>query len=98
DLKRLKKYADDIQDKIEELKEVKEAQMVGALEREIQINVDMFKMAAAGFTFGDIENAVAYENISSTPGLVSMNNQKRILTVRNEFKTAEQIGNLIVKN
>lgn len=98
DLKRLKKYADDIQDRIEELKEVKEAQMVGALEREIQINVDMFKMAAAGFTFGDIENAVAYENISSTPGLVSMNNQKRILTVRNEFKTAEQIGNLIVKN
>lgn len=98
DLKRLKKYADDIQDKIEELKEVKEAQMVGALEREIQINVDMFKMAAAGFTFGDIESAVAYENVSSTPGLVSMNNQKRILTIRNEFTTAEQIGNLIVKN
>lgn len=98
DLKRLKEYADEIQDKVEELKEVKEAQMVGALEREIQINVDMFKMAAAGFTFGDIENAVAYENISSTPGQVSMNNQKRILTIRNEFSTAEQIGNLIVKN
>jgi len=98
DLKKLKEYADDIQDKIEELKEVKEAQMVGALEREIQINVDMYKMAAAGFTFGDIEQAVAYENISSTPGLVSMNNQKRILTIRSEFKSAEEIGNVIVKN
>lgn len=98
DLKKLKKYADDIQDRIEELNEVKEAQMVGALEREIQINVDMYKMAAAGFNFSDIENAVSYENISSTPGLVSMNNQKRILTVRNEFKSAEEIGNLIVKN
>ncbi len=98
DLKTLKEYADEIQDKVEELKEVKEAQMVGALEREIQINVDMYRMASAGFTFGDIESAVAYENISSTPGLVSMNNQKRILTVRNEFKTAEEIGNLIVKN
>jgi multidrug efflux pump len=72
--------------------------MVGALNREIQINVDMYKMAAAGFTFGDIENAVAYENLTSTPGQVSMNNQKRILTIRNEFKSAEQIGNLIVKN
>ncbi len=98
DLKTLKEYADEIQDKVEELKEVKEAQMVGALEREIQINVDMYKMAAAGFTFGDIESAVAYENISSTPGLVSMNNQKRILTIRNEFKSAQEIGNLIVKN
>lgn len=98
DLKRLKQYADNIQDRIEVLKEVKEARMAGALEREIQINVDMYKMAAAGFTFGDIENAVAYENISSTPGLVSMNNQKRILTIRNEFKEAGEIGNLIVKN
>lgn len=98
DLNLLKKYADDIQDRIEELKEVKEAEMVGALEREIQINVDMYKMASAGFTFSDIENAVAYENITSTPGQVSMNNQKRILTVRNEFKTAEEIGNIIVKN
>ncbi|MBZ0098323.1 MAG: efflux RND transporter permease subunit, partial [Taibaiella sp.] len=98
DLKSLKEYADDLQDKLEELKEVKEARMVGALEREIQINVDMYKMAAAGFTFGDIENAVAYENITSTPGLVSMNNQKRILTIRNEFQSAQEIGNLIVKN
>lgn len=98
DLKQLKEYADEVQDKIEELKEVKEAKMVGALEREIQINVDMYKMTASGFSFNDIENAVAYENISSTPGQVSMNNQKRILTVRNEFKTAEEIGNIIVKN
>lgn len=98
DLNRLKKYADKVKDNIEDLKQIKRADMVGALEREIQINVDMYKMAASGFTFGDIENAVAYENITSTPGQVSMNNQKRILTVRNEFKSAEQIGNLIVKN
>lgn len=98
DLNRLKKYADRVQDEIEELKEVKRVDMVGALEREIQINVDMYRMSAAGFTFSDIESAVAYENISSTPGLVSMNNQKRILSVRNEFKSAQEIGNIIVKN
>lgn len=98
DLNRLKKYADLVQDEIEEMKEVKRVDMVGALEREIQINVDMFRMTAAGFSFTDIENAVAYENISSTPGQVSMNNQKRLLTIRNEFKSAEEIGNIIVKN
>ncbi len=98
DLKKLKTYADRVKDNIEEMKEIKRVDIVGALEREIQINVDMYKMAASGFTFSDIENAVAYENITSTPGQVSMNNQKRILTIRNEFKTADQIGNLIVKN
>lgn len=98
DLNRLKKYADIVQDEIEEMKEVKRVDMVGALEREIQINVDMYKMTAAGFSFSDIENAVAYENISSTPGQVSMNNQKRILSIRNEFKSAKEISNIIVKN
>lgn len=98
DLNRLKKYSDRIKDKIEELKEVKRVDMVGALEREIQINVDMYKMTSAGFAFSDIENAVAAENISSTPGEVAMNNQKRILSIRNEFKRADQIGNIIVKN
>ena len=98
DLNKLKKYADKVQDNIEELNEVKRVDMVGALEREIQINMDMFRMSAAGFTFGDIERAVASENISSTPGQVSMNNQKRILSVRKEFTSAQEIGNIIVKN
>ena len=98
DLNRLKKYADRIQDNIEELKEIKRVDMVGALEREIQINVDLFKLQASGMTFDDIERTVAYENFSATAGEVAMNQQKRILSIRNEFKTAEQIGNIIVRN
>jgi len=98
DLNRLKKYADRVQDEIEELKEVKRVDMVGALEREIQINVDLFKMQGAGMTFADIEQTVGYENFSATAGEVSMNNQKRIVSIRNEFKTAEQIANLVVRN
>lgn len=98
DLNRLKKYADRIQDEIEEMREIKRVDMVGALEREIQINVDLFRMQAAGLTFDDIERAVQAENVSATAGQVSMNNQKRILSIKNEFKSAEQIGNIIVKN
>ena len=98
DLNRLKKYADKIKDNIEGMKEIKRVDMVGALEREIQINVDLFKMQAAGLTFDDIDRGIAGENISATAGQVSMNRQKRILSVKNEFKTAEEIGNIIVKN
>jgi multidrug efflux pump len=98
DLNRLKKYSDQIKDKIEEMKEIKRVDMVGALEREIQIDVDLFRMQASGLTFDDIDRAVAAENISATAGQVSMNNQKRLLSVKNEFKSAEQIGNIIVKN
>jgi multidrug efflux pump subunit AcrB len=37
-------------------------ELVGAPEREFQINVDNFRMQSAGVTFDDIANAVAYEN------------------------------------
>ena len=98
DLNKLKKYADKIKDKIEALKEIKRVDVVGALEREIQINVDLYKMQAAGIGFDDIERGVAAENLSATPGQVSMNNQKRILSIKNEFKSVDQIQQIIVKN
>ena len=98
DLNRLKKYADKVKDNVEALKEIKRVDRIGALDREIQINVDMYKMQAAGVTFDDIDHSVAAENISTTAGEVSMNNQKRVLSIRNEFKTAGQIANLIIKN
>jgi multidrug efflux pump len=98
DLNRLKKYADKIKDNMEALKQIKRVDRVGNLDREIQINVDLYKMQAAGLTFDDIDRTVASENISTTAGEVGMNNQKRILSVRNEFQNAGEIGNIIVRN
>lgn len=98
DLNRLKKYADKVKDNIEALKEIKRVDRIGALDREIQINVDMYKMQAAGLTFDDIDRAIASENISATAGEVSMNSQKRVMSIRNEFKNAGQIGNVIIKS
>lgn len=98
DLNRLKNYSDRIKDNIETMKEIKRVEMVGAPEREIQINMDLYKMQAAGLTFGDIQNTIAAENVSLTAGEMSMNNQKRVLSIKNEYKTAEQIGNTIIRN
>ena len=98
DLKRLRKYADKVKDNIEAMKQIKQVNRVGALDREIQINVDMFKMQAAGVTFDDIDHAIAGENVSTTAGEVSMNDQKRVISVRNEFKSADEINNIIIKN
>ncbi len=98
DLNRLKKYSDRIKDNIEALKEIKRVDMVGAPEREIQINVDLYKMLGTGLTFGDIQNTISSENVSASAGEISMNNQKRVLTIRNEYKTAEQMGNTIIRN
>ena len=64
DLDKLKKYAEIIQDKVEGVKEITRVDIVGALEREIQINCDIFKMQAARVTFSDIDGAVARETLT----------------------------------
>jgi multidrug efflux pump subunit AcrB len=96
DLNKLKQYGDDLKDKIEGLKQISRVQMVGDLEREIQINIDMYKMQAANFALSDIQRAVQYENMNISGGLVPMDGMKRNLTIKGEFKTVEEIGNLVV--
>jgi len=58
DLDKLKKYSEDIQDRIESMKEITRVDLIGALDREFQINVDKYKMENASVTFRDIQNAV----------------------------------------
>jgi multidrug efflux pump subunit AcrB len=95
DLKKLKKYADDLKDKIESFPEITRVDIVGALDREIQVNVDMFKMQAAGVTFQNIINAIAAENTTISAGDISLQNMSRNIRVVGEVTNIEQIKNII---
>ena len=43
----LKEYAEELQDRIEDLPEIKEAQLLGVQDKEIEIAVDLYKMTAS---------------------------------------------------
>lgn len=94
----LKKFADDAQDKLEELGEITRVDIVGAPEREFQINVDNFKMESAGITFNDIATAIQRENVDISGGLLEVGNMKRTLQVKGQFKTKYDIEKVIVRN
>jgi len=79
---KLKEYADKMQDKFEALGEVTRAEIVGAPEREIQVNVDPYKMTAARVSFMDVENAISRENNDITGGLIEVGNMKRTVMVK----------------
>ncbi len=97
DLKKLKEYAESLKDQIEALKEISGVDIVGALDPEIQINADLNKMAAAQVSFRDIESSVGYENLTISGGTVKMDGMRRTLNVKKEFKSADEIANLIIK-
>jgi multidrug efflux pump subunit AcrB len=96
DLQTLKEYAEQMQDAIEGIREIRRVDIVGALTREIQINVDMFKLATAGVSLDDVQQAVASENVIIPGGQLSVDGMKRSLTVNGEFTSAEQISNIVI--
>ncbi|MDP4283374.1 MAG: efflux RND transporter permease subunit [Bacteroidota bacterium] len=98
DMMSLKKFADDAKDKLEELPELTRVDIVGAPEREFQINVDNYKMQSANITFDDIANAVKRENVDISGGLLDVGNMKRTLQIKGQFKNVFDLEKIIVRN
>src|ERR1700712_3787899 len=98
DMAKLKKFADDLKDKLEDLPQINRIDIVGAPEREFQINVDNYRMQAAGITYDDIATAVARENMDISGGLLDVGNMKRNLQLKGQFHTAYDIEGVLVRN
>jgi multidrug efflux pump len=98
DAVKLGEFAEELKNRIEELTEISRIDVVGAPEREIQINVDRYKMEAAKVGFMDVEQAVQRENADISGGLLEVGDQKRALRISGQFKSALDLNNVIVKN
>jgi multidrug efflux pump subunit AcrB len=97
-LVQLKKYADDLKDKLESVPQINRVDLVGAPEREFQINVDNYRLQSAGITFDDITAAIQRENLDLSGGLLDVGNMKRNLQLKGQLKSASDIANIIVRN
>ncbi len=95
---KLKDYAEKMQDKFEELSEITRAEIVGAPEREIQVNVDPYKMQAARISFSDIENAISRENRDITGGLVEVGEMKRTIKIKGQFTSVLNLNDIVVRS
>ncbi|MEY3432681.1 MAG: hypothetical protein RL131_617, partial [Bacteroidota bacterium] len=98
DAVKLGDFADQLKDKLEELSEISRIDLVGAPEREIQINMDRFKMEAAKVGFNDVEAAIQRENADISGGLLEVGEQKRALRLNGQFNSSLDLNNVIVKN
>ncbi|WP_428331434.1 efflux RND transporter permease subunit [Mucilaginibacter sp.] len=98
DLKKLKEYADVLKDEIESYKEISKVDEVGALTPEIQVNVDLNKMAAAQISFKDITDAIGYENILTTAGPIKSDGVRRSVDIKQDFKSADEVAAMAIRN
>tara|TARA_Y100000385_G_scaffold285487_1_gene345472 strand:- start:3945 stop:7205 length:3261 start_codon:yes stop_codon:yes gene_type:complete len=93
----LKKYAEYLEDEIEELPEISAVDIRGVEEKELEIAVDLYKMEASMVSFNDIENAVAFENMSVSGGDILENGIRRTVRVSGEFQDPLSLRDIIVK-
>lgn len=98
DLAQLKRYAEALEDRIEAMKEITRVDIVGALDREILINLDMYKMQAAMVTTYDVMGAIKNENVTIPGGNVTIDDMQRSLSVSGEFHDIASIQNILIRS
>lgn len=98
DLVELKEFADEIKDRLESLSSISEVEIVGALEREILVHVDLTAMNARNITFGNIRQAIVNKNLTLSTGLLDMGDMERSVRVVGEIDDPQQLENIIITN
>ncbi len=94
----LRDFAEYLEDELEELQEISDVDIKGALEREVSIEVDLPKMESMQLSFSDIENAVKGENLTMSGGELLNNGFRRTIRVIGEFKSVKELEQMIVKS
>ena len=96
-ISQLNEYAEVLEDMIEDIEEISGVDIRGTQEREMIIEVDPKKAEAVNVSFGDIEAAIQQENMTMSGGEYLDGSTKRTVKIEGEFKTAEEISGVIIK-
>jgi multidrug efflux pump len=96
DLCRLKDIAEELQDQIESIPGVLEAEVTGGLEREIRIEPYPDKLAYYGLSILSLQSVIEDENQNVSGGAIRMADGRFQLRVPGEFQNPEEIYGLVV--
>ncbi len=97
-LGKLKEFSEYLEDEIEDLPEIKQVDIRGAQEKEVEIAVDIYKMMAAKVSFNDIINAVKNGNITMSAGNLITSGQRRTIRIIGEIEKPSDLENFVVKS
>jgi multidrug efflux pump len=97
-VEKLKEFAEYLQDEIEDLPEIKEVDIRGAQEKEVEIAVDVYKMMAAKVSFQDVLNAIGNGNMTMSAGNLKTSGQRRNIRILGEVKSPSELNNFVVKS
>ena len=96
-LVRLKKIAEGLQDKLEQVPGVLEVKLIGGLEKEVQVDVDPERLLYYNLSFKDIVDLIRDENVTIPGGSIDIGDYKYLVRVPGEFESPQMIKDLVIK-
>ncbi len=94
-LKRLKTFAEELEDHIEAVPGVLEAKIIGGLDREIHVEFDLERIAAYKVPFSRLVSAVKQSNVNMPGGAMDIGKGKYLVRVPEDYKHPQEIFSIV---
>ncbi|MDO6596473.1 efflux RND transporter permease subunit [Oceanihabitans sp. 2_MG-2023] len=94
---KLKEFGEYLQDEIESLREIKQVDIRGVQDKEVEVAVDIYKMQAAKVSFNDIINTINGGNSTMSAGNLITSGQRRTIRILGEIEKPSELENFVVK-
>ncbi|MCK4790800.1 MAG: efflux RND transporter permease subunit, partial [Desulfobacteraceae bacterium] len=94
-LRRLQKFAEELEDRIESVQGVLDARLSGGLEREIHVEFDLDRVGAYNVPFSSLINAVTQSNVNMPGGSMDIGEAKYLVRVPEDFKHPSEIFSIV---
>ena len=95
---KLKEFGEYLQDEIEDLPEIKKADIRGAQDKEVEVAVDVYKMMAAKVSFSDITSAIRNGNVTMSAGNFITSGQRRTIRIIGEIEKPIELEDFVIKS
>ncbi|MGB5355011.1 MAG: efflux RND transporter permease subunit, partial [Woeseia sp.] len=95
-LSRLRDTAEDLQDELDGVPGVLEVDLIGGLEHEVQVNIDIARLQGYGLSISDVVATIQTENANIPGGSVDIGTENYLVRIDGEFNDPSEIENLVV--
>ncbi|MDX1439966.1 MAG: efflux RND transporter permease subunit, partial [Rubricoccaceae bacterium] len=97
-LSRLRDTAEDLQDILDNDPGVLEVDLIGGLEHEVQVNIDIARLQGYGLSIMDVVAAIQTENTNIPGGSIDLGPENYLVRIDGEFNDPAEIENLVVSS
>ena len=97
-IEQMKDFAGYLEEKIEQIPEVKSVDVRGIQAFEVEVALDIYKMTAAKISFDDIITSIGRENSTISAGNVISGGQRKSLRIIGEISNPDELKKFVVKS